>query len=929
MSKGKTNAAATRASNQALRVIVVLGMHRSGTSAITRALQTMSVELGESLMPPNPDVNARGFWEDLDINALNNQMLQTVGSDWHRLAALTKTQLESLRAAGFVMHAVELLRAKTASAPVFGFKDPRTCKLLPIWQEALALCDLAAGYVIAVRHPMSVADSLAARDGFHRTKSYLLWLEHTLLSLRSTQGCARVLIDYDALIADPDREVSRMSKTFALGVDSAELESFKKNFLSENLRHASHPVEEIEWDGLCPPKVREVFLAIADLVKRRTSLDAPAFQGRLEEWLSYLHDLGPVAHLLDESETQTTAASLELGKREQQLAETERRNVDLSAAVHERNRESGDLHATVAQKVAEISGLHQVIADRERHIAELERIRAQLAQETAGVQQALAVQCVHLQHVEAALALQQADSNRLAETGKQVVEGLRRTLSERDSVSTKQSEEITRLNIEVVERTARIDLLQQSFSLAERELTRISAESDRRQSELQEVLLLRANDASELGSLKHSLSVYEARVADLIAAMTEKQKELYALTVALETSRAETQKLSEKAEGIAQLQHTSGEKDSIITRHAEAVARLNVEVVERAARIDLLQQSLSAAERELTRISVESNRKQSELQEVLLLRAEDVNELGSMRRSCSVYEARLADLNVAVAEKQKALHALTVSLESSRSENEKLRERARGMEEVRNSLSAREQELGRTLHQLKRARIELNEVVAQRVGDAAKLASLEQALAAHESRRQELAAAIADKQEQVRVLSVSVQTGRGENEKLASELLSARDAVAKLLKQQESLEDMASHARKRVTVVERALDAAQRHRVTVEDMVLAKSSEVMHVREQVTARERELTSLQDHLSKSYRQLEHRRGQDDETSKVIQSLQESLKDRAAAAARYQTMVRDQEAELASLFKKAADLRAQLDAIRNTRLWRWTSSLGLSA
>jgi hypothetical protein len=474
MSKGKTSAAATRASNQALRVIVVLGMHRSGTSAMTRALQTMSVELGESLMPPNPDVNARGFWEDLDINALNNQMLQTVGSDWHRLAALTTTQLESLRAAGFVTRAVELLRAKTAFASVFGFKDPRTCKLLPLWQEALALCGLPAGYVIAVRHPMSVADSLTARDGLHRTKSYFLWLEHTLLSLRATQGCARVLIDYDALMADPDREVARMSKAFDLDVDRAELESFKTNFLSENLRHASHTLEEIERDGLCPPKVRDVFRAISDLVARRISLDAPAFQGRLDEWLQYLHGLEPVAQLCDEIETRTIAAYIEPGEREQKLAETERRNVDLAAALHERSRESGELHATVAQKVAEISGLHQVIADRERLIAELERARAQHAHESAGVQQALAVQAVHLQHVEASLALHQADSNRLAEGGKLLEENLRREISERDLLITNQAEELARLNVQVVERTARIDLLQQSFSAAEREVTRIA-----------------------------------------------------------------------------------------------------------------------------------------------------------------------------------------------------------------------------------------------------------------------------------------------------------------------------------------------------------------------------------------------------------------------------------------------------------------------
>ena len=57
------------------RLIVILGMHRSGTSAITRGLQVMGVSLGNNLMPPMEDVNAKGFWEDIDLVALNVEIL--------------------------------------------------------------------------------------------------------------------------------------------------------------------------------------------------------------------------------------------------------------------------------------------------------------------------------------------------------------------------------------------------------------------------------------------------------------------------------------------------------------------------------------------------------------------------------------------------------------------------------------------------------------------------------------------------------------------------------------------------------------------------------------------------------------------------------------------------------------------------------------
>ena len=69
--------------NSSKKIIVVFGMHRSGTSALTRGLQTMGVDLGDNLMPPVSGNNDKGFWEDLDINALNLEMLDFLNKEWH------------------------------------------------------------------------------------------------------------------------------------------------------------------------------------------------------------------------------------------------------------------------------------------------------------------------------------------------------------------------------------------------------------------------------------------------------------------------------------------------------------------------------------------------------------------------------------------------------------------------------------------------------------------------------------------------------------------------------------------------------------------------------------------------------------------------------------------------------------------------------
>ena len=122
------------------KLVVVIGMHRSGTSAVTRGLKALGVELGDRLWPPNEAVNAKGFWEDMDINALNIEMMKALKTDWHYLSPIKHAEIEVLRSSEFFPRAIELLRAKFGDNAYFGFKDPRVAKLLPFWKEVIAHC---------------------------------------------------------------------------------------------------------------------------------------------------------------------------------------------------------------------------------------------------------------------------------------------------------------------------------------------------------------------------------------------------------------------------------------------------------------------------------------------------------------------------------------------------------------------------------------------------------------------------------------------------------------------------------------------------------------------------------------------------------------------------------------------------------------------
>lgn len=102
------------------RLIVVLGMHRSGTSAITRCLPALGVTLGDDLIPPVDGNNDKGFWEDRLIVFFNNEMLDAGGLSWCHLHTLTDGEVRQLDQQGYVDRAVELLRARVAAYGVFG-----------------------------------------------------------------------------------------------------------------------------------------------------------------------------------------------------------------------------------------------------------------------------------------------------------------------------------------------------------------------------------------------------------------------------------------------------------------------------------------------------------------------------------------------------------------------------------------------------------------------------------------------------------------------------------------------------------------------------------------------------------------------------------------------------------------------------------------
>jgi len=302
------------------KLIVVLGMHRSGTSVVTCGLQVMGVELGNRLMPPFEGNNEKGFWEDIDLNSLNIEMLNFLNSDWHFLTPIQPADVSALHRNGYLLRAVEMLKEKTLGIQIFGFKDPRVVKLLLFWKEAFVQSRLNVSYVLIVRHPLSVCNSLAKRDGFDFEKSHQLWLEHVVSSLIGTAGENRILVDYDRLMQSPDTELIRIAKRLQLHIDPRELERFKTEFFDKELRHTIYQLKDLMSDESIPPLVREVYSEVLKAAIDGELLDGEILKNKIAQWNNEFSRQRSALVLIDKLTSKIMSINQALAERDGQIA---------------------------------------------------------------------------------------------------------------------------------------------------------------------------------------------------------------------------------------------------------------------------------------------------------------------------------------------------------------------------------------------------------------------------------------------------------------------------------------------------------------------------------------------------------------------------------------------------------------------------------
>lgn len=325
---------AARAPRAPRTAYLVLGMHRSGTSAVTQLLALAGASLPANVMPGD-EHNAKGYFEPWKIAIFDDERLRAAGSAWDDPFAFPFRPLPPDEERAWTLRALAMFDEEFGEATWPLMKDPRATVLLPFWRAVLAERDVTMRCVIPVRHPLAVAGSLARRDGFPPEKSVLVWSAYMLAAEAYTRDLPRAFVGYDALLSDWRAEVARIEAAHGAPLPKLTAAKAKKidGFLTADLRHnaGEDGLSKLAWAGEIAGSVYDWFAAKA----AGKSPSDKALQSAADKLAARQAEIGM---LVSPAARDLAAARAELARTRDELTASETFRVELQAEMVKQRR---------------------------------------------------------------------------------------------------------------------------------------------------------------------------------------------------------------------------------------------------------------------------------------------------------------------------------------------------------------------------------------------------------------------------------------------------------------------------------------------------------------------------------------------------------------------------------------------------------------
>lgn len=370
--------------------VLVLGMHRSGTSLLGGVLEQLGCRGAKTRMAAN-QWNAKGYFESPEVMKLNDAILDALGSRWDDWSPLHPGWQESPRFNEFRGRIAEVMDAEYGGASLVYVKDPRICRLLPLWREALEDAGYAPVCIHIHRNPADVACSLQLRTSAQVAPGVgmLLWLQHVLDAEAGSRGLPRIFTSYARVLSNWTEFSDRAEQSFGFSwpVMKQAREARVREILDSALRHHDMPVSAFLANSSAPDLARDCLRILEDWADKGED-DA----GR--------EALALIRNRFDDAGTLFAQPLIELSIHRQRasMLETERAATQGTAKAHEAEaaklrREMED-HRQQAEEVqqtlrGEVHELAKLLAAKETDLEVLTRQRDEFQRQGDNLQEEL------------------------------------------------------------------------------------------------------------------------------------------------------------------------------------------------------------------------------------------------------------------------------------------------------------------------------------------------------------------------------------------------------------------------------------------------------------------------------------------------------------------------------------------------------------
>jgi hypothetical protein len=217
-------------------VLTVLGA-RSGTSALAGTLGILGGTLPKNLMG-SASSNTKGHFEPQDFAEMHDKILASVGSVWSDWREFPQTWFRSAEAQQYRLKLMALFLENYGDAVFSIVKEPRMCRILPLWDGVFEDLKAKPVFCFIDRDPLEVAASLRARDGSSLTDGLLYYVRNHLDAERATRTRRRTFVSYDTLLSNWPKTIRFAGEKLGIPFSiSKSQESAVDSFLEPALCH--------------------------------------------------------------------------------------------------------------------------------------------------------------------------------------------------------------------------------------------------------------------------------------------------------------------------------------------------------------------------------------------------------------------------------------------------------------------------------------------------------------------------------------------------------------------------------------------------------------------------------------------------------------------------------------------------------------------